>query len=121
MFWWILTIILGLAMIGGILWQIFSCCDMAGGVLAALTGIAFIILLFVCIFQPVSCEGSVYVFKEQKEFYEEHITDNKLEDVALTQIKIEQNNWLYSAQFMKKNYPFFSFQPDEVLELEPIE
>ncbi len=121
MFWWIVAIIFSLGLIGGILWQAFGYCDMAGGILAAICGMFAIILLGVCIMEPISYKKAIYTFNEQKAYYESHVVDNEIEDTALTLIKIEQNEWLYGAQFTKQMYPFFCLIPDEVLELEPIE
>ena len=55
------------------------------------------------------------------EFYKTHKPASALEDIQITQAKVERNARLASAQFYKKNYPGWSLYPDAVLDLKPIE
>ena len=60
-------------------------------------------------------------FKQQSAYIEFHESKNPVEDAALTQKKIELNDWLYYAQFNKNTFGIFSLYPEEVLDLEPIQ
>ena len=60
-------------------------------------------------------------YSQQKEYVETHESENAIEDAALTSKKIELNEWLYEARFMKTKFRGWSLYPDEVLELEPIQ
>lgn len=44
-----------------------------------------------------------------------------VEDAALTSKKIELNEWLYDAQCSKSRFGSWSFYPESIFELEPIE
>lgn len=63
----------------------------------------------------------ISVFEQQKAYIETHIPKNDIEDAAITSKKVELNEWLYKAQFSKKNLGGWSMYSDKVLELEPIE
>lgn len=63
----------------------------------------------------------ISVFEQQKAYIETHIPKNDIEDAAITSKKVELNEWLYKAQFSKKNFGGWSMYSDKVLELEPIE
>lgn len=122
MFWWILMGVCGGIGIFSILYGKRDDWDDIGAWFGAGLGIAICIaLLLVCILAPLGNKKSIAIYEQQKTYCETHIPDNEIEDAALTQTKIELNGWLYNAQYMKENYPFFSFMPDEVLDLEPIE
>lgn len=63
----------------------------------------------------------INTFEQQKAYIETHIPKNDIEDAAITSKKVELNEWLYKAQFSKKNLGGWSMYSDKVLELEPIE
>ena len=50
-----------------------------------------------------------------------HEAKNAVEDAALTSKKIELNEWLYDAQCSKSRFGSWSFYPDSIFDLEPIE
>lgn len=83
--------------------------------------LGIIISSMVIIFTPIKNKQELYKFKAMTEYYQTHSADNKLEDVSITQKKVELNEWLAESKFMKIEYPFWSFIPDEVLDLKPIE
>lgn len=121
MFWYILGIIcLVLLVVGIVLCKVSWRFDDLGFWVSAIAGTTlFFIVLFVPIVTVQNKKG-VEVFKRQKEYIENHISDNELEDVAITTKKIELNDWLFDAQYSKTHYSFFSLYSDEVLLLEPI-
>ena len=61
------------------------------------------------------------VFEEQKQYIEGKGGFGAVEDAALTNKKIELNNWLYSAQAERRRFGEWSVYPDSVLEMTPIE
>lgn len=65
-------------------------------------------------------QESMMVFEQQKAYLAQHQPDNPVEDAALTQKKIELNEWLYSAQFRQKKFGVFSYYPPSIQEWEPI-
>ena len=124
MFWWIFTGVFWAACLAFALLRIFWVWDFGGTLGAATFGTIAIMLTLIFALVPMGCRGEMADFIGKKAMYENfnyHDNAVELSDLNLTQMKIEKNEWLYRAQFMKKEYPFFSFQPDEVLELEPID
>lgn len=69
----------------------------------------------------VSNNNDISIFKDQKQYIENVKSDNPIEDAALTQKKIEYNDWLFKEQNFYKNYQIFSLMPSEILYLEPIQ
>lgn len=127
MFWWILLGVSGVVLIVGIILVIIGnvkCidCDTAGAVMA---GISFIVLFFsgVIIFAICFIDNKeIATFISQKEYFETVVpTLPDSDNYALTQKKIELNEWLYEAQYEKKYYPFFSLYSDKILELTEIQ
>lgn len=84
-------------------------------ILAAVTLVFSILAIFFVNPKEIS------VFEQQKAYMETHIPKNDIEDAAITSKKVELNEWLYKAQFSKKNLGGWSMYSDKVLELEPIE
>ena len=64
---------------------------------------------------------SINNFTKQKAYIETHEVKNAVEDAALTSKKIELNEWLYDAQCSKSRFGSWSFYPESIFELEPIE
>lgn len=64
---------------------------------------------------------SINNFNRQKAYIEMHEAKNAVEDAALTSKKIELNEWLYDAQCSKSRFGSWSFYPDSIFDLEPIE
>lgn len=84
-------------------------------ILAAVTLLISILAIFFVNPKEIS------VFEQQKAYIETHIPKNDIEDAAITSKKVELNEWLYKAQFNKKNLGGWSMYSGKVLELEPIE
>ena len=133
MFWWIL---LGVSVALLILGIIFWCVGKKNlgwyksdyGKLAT-TGVWFTVVFGISVFMlglalPIAHFynlEAIATFEKQKEYFEQVVpTLEDGENYALTQKKIELNEWLYQAQYNKKHYSFFSLYPDSVLELEEI-
>jgi uncharacterized membrane protein YcjF (UPF0283 family) len=121
MFWYILGIISLVLLIAGILiYNLWYWHDELGFGMAVVGGV---ILLFAVILVPyvaISDNQSVKVFEQQKEYIENHVSKNDVEDAAITTKKIELNEWLYNAQYGKEHYNIFSLYPDEIIDLTPI-
>lgn len=129
MFWWILLGIGAIVMIVGIiLWIVAINSDRyiddregIGITMSAIGGVIVVAMLFVCITITLQNKKEMETFIRQKEYIETVApTLPDTDNFALTQKRIELNEWLYDAQYSKENYPFFSLYPDEVLELEEI-
>ena len=97
---------------------VFNAC---GGT-AIVAGIASLILLLASIFTPVGAKKEVATFEYQKEFVETAIEGgNELENIAITQTIIEQNQWLSKAKASLNTYGCFSKYWGQGIEnLEPI-
>lgn len=129
MFWWILLGIGAIVMIVGIiLWIVganshkyYDNKEEAGMALTFLGGAFVVLMLIYCITFTLHNKKGMETFIRQKEYIETVApTLPNTDNFALTQKRIELNEWLYEAQYSKENYPFFSLYPDEVLELEEI-
>lgn len=129
MFWWILLGIGAIVMIVGIILWIVGAnsnrfCDNKeyAGIALTFVGVLFTtIMACICLICPVGYKREIETFKKQKEYIETVApTLPSTDNFALTQKRIELNQWLYDAQYSKENHPLFSLYPDEVLELEEI-
>lgn len=68
----------------------------------------------------ISASQGISQFEQQKRYIEAHTASNTVEDAALTNKKIELNEWLYSAQWKREKLGDWSLIPEYVLELEAI-
>ncbi len=78
------------------------------------------VVLLTCIVGSLSTSIKIDRFERAKAYVETRLPGDPLEDVALTNKKIELNEWLFDAQARKTTYGTWSFYPESVLELEPI-
>lgn len=87
-----------------------------------LAGVCFTFLLlgFVVAWM-IRAPQEINNFERQKAYIETHVAKNDIEDAALTAKKIELNEWLYDVQLSKSRFGGWSFYPDSIFELEPIE
>ena len=87
--------------------------------------IAGVVCACICIlsFYVKTCniQQEVTVFIRQKEYFETHSVQNTYEDAALTNKKIEINEWLIKAQFDYTHYPLTTFYDESIMDLELIE
>lgn len=93
------------------MWAMFA--TVAGVVLIFIAAV----LLVLC---PLESQKDLNVFVAQKEYIENYNATSEYDTVAITNKKIELNEWLYKVQYTKTYHPICSFYGDEILELEPI-
>ena len=120
--WWIVLVVsVGLMVLAWLVTKWNDDLIVTQVLLGTFAMLGIIISSMVIIFTPIKNKQELYKFKAMTEYYQTHSADNKLEDVSITQKKVELNEWLAESKFMKIEYPFWSFIPDEVLDLKPIE
>ena len=73
------------------------------------------------IISEVISPKEVALFIQNKEYIEGHKSEAPIEDAAITQTKIEMNQWLFNAKYSKERWGWWSIYPEEVLNLTPIE
>ena len=88
------------------------------GLISILASIVSVAIILVGVLQTPQ---SINNFTKQKAYIEMHEAKNAVEDAALTSKKIELNEWLYDAQCSKSRFGSWSFYPDSIFDLEPIE
>jgi hypothetical protein len=127
MFWWIFIGISALLVILGIVLGIYGLnsyhewVGYIGVVISVIFGIAFILTIIITPIQKICLAQKVEVFKQQKYYIEEIVpTLPETDNFALTQKRIELNEWLYNAKYEVEHYSFFTLYSDEVLKLEEI-
>ena len=95
--------------------------DIFGTTLSAISGIAAAVVLLILIICVVDIPKQIYHFKQQKQYIEAHTVSDPVENATITITKIELNDWLYGVQYKNSNWGNWTFYPDEVQELTPIE
>lgn len=88
---------------------------------SGMVGIIIVLSILVILFGVLNVPRSINNFTKQKAYIETHEVKNAVEDAALTSKKIELNEWLYDAQCSKSRFGSWSFYPESIFELEPIE
>lgn len=83
--------------------------------------LALIVSVAIILVGVLQTPQSINNFTKQKSYIEMHEAKNAVEDAALTSKKIELNEWLYDAQCSKSRFGSWSFYPDSIFDLEPIE
>lgn len=118
---WIIVLIVSIIATGISVWaSIEKCSDF--GFLGGLVGIfALVLSLVVILVGVLQTPQSINNFTKQKTYIEMHEAKNAVEDAALTSKKIELNEWLYDAQCSKSRFGGWSFYPDSIFDLEPIQ
>lgn len=128
MFWWIFIGICAFLFIAGIVitvcvWHYdrYEWIANISITVAALFGFGFLLTTIIAPIQKVCLDQQVEVFKQQKYYIEEVVpTLPDTDNFALTQKRIELNEWLYKAKYEVEHFRFFTLYSDEVLELEEI-
>lgn len=119
---WIIVIVFGIIgiCVSHWLWEKtdFSLCLL---VVEAISIIAVVTAAVVILVGVLETPQSINNFNRQKAYIEMHEAKNAVEDAALTSKKIELNEWLYDAQCSKSRFGSWSFYPDSIFDLEPIE
>lgn len=119
---WIIVIVVGIIGIYSSHWLLdkkdFHLCLL---VVEAISIIAVVVAVIVILTGVLETPQSINNFTKQKSYIEMHEAKNAVEDAALTSKKIELNEWLYDAQCSKSRFGGWSFYPDSIFDLEPIE
>ena len=87
----------------------------------ALGALLITVTTMIAITVSLSYKQEINTFKKQKEYIEQvaptlPTTDN----YAITNKRIELNQWLYEVQYRYEHHRFITLAPQEVMELEPI-
>lgn len=120
MFWIIVLVLCVLLVILGIVFAVMGF-ELAPILMIAIGLTGVLILGLTIPGTIIENNNLIEVFKNQKQYIESVKSDNPIEDAALTQKKIEYNDWLFKEQNFYKNYQMFSLMPPEILYLEPIQ
>lgn len=119
---WIIVIVFGIIGICVSHWLFenkdFSLCLL---VVQTISIIAVVTAGVVILVGVLETPQSINNFNRQKAYIEMHGAKNAVEDAALTSKKIELNEWLYDAQLSKSRFGGWSFYPDSIFDLEPIQ
>jgi cation transport ATPase len=83
--------------------------------------ITALVSIFVVILSPLSASYNVSMFVQQKEYIENHKVVDPVENATITTKKIELNAWLFNAKWSKDKWGIFSFYPDTIEIMEPIQ
>lgn len=86
----------------------------------AFGSVTILIISVILIVAPIESKAELNIFISQKEYIENYEPTSEYDAIAILSKKIELNQWLYEAKYIKENYPICSFYGDEILELEPI-
>jgi predicted PurR-regulated permease PerM len=120
-------IVLGVSMILGVsCWLIPE--EKTSDAFGTILGIVFVVCCFafvvsgsLLIFEPIATDQDISVFKQQKQYIENHQVADPVENAAITTKKIEQNQWLFTAKWAEDKWGIFSFYPNNIQDLEPIQ
>ena len=118
----ITVVVMILVSIGLFIWEEYGDCYSSWRMPVSVT--LLVIAIMWGIMLPIIGIGNsqnVAVYNRQRAYIDNHVPDNAIEDAAMTQKKIELNDWLYGAQFAKQKFGNWSLYPDEILDLEPIQ
>ena len=95
--------------------------DTGWGAIGVLMAIVTVVLAITVATSPIGVRMSIGEFQSQKTYIESHVSKDPLEDATITNKKIEMNSWLFVAQQSQKNYGIFTFYPDSIWNLKPIQ
>lgn len=118
---WVVLLIVVAGITAVAAWHASKEVDVASPVIAYIGTISSILILFVIVVRTICAPQSINNFERQKAYIETHAVINSVEDAALTAKKIELNEWLYGAQMSKSRFGGWSFYPDSIFDLEPID
>jgi energy-coupling factor transporter transmembrane protein EcfT len=91
------------------------------GPMLILIGLIFVVIggvVLICC--TIEANQELHAFISQKEYIEDYEPTSEYDAAAILNKKIELNDWLYEAQYVRENRPICSFYGDEILELTPI-
>ena len=93
----------------------------AGGVCLVLGLIMIVSCAVVIPAASLDAQRFMNEFNQQAMYLESHTVQSGVENAALTNKKIELNSSLYNAKWAKGKFGIFSFYPNSVNDLEPIQ
>ena len=80
------------------------------------------VMLFLLPIMEIGTKASVALFERQKAYIENHIPIDPIENAAITNKKIELNEWLFAAQYSKSRFgDAWTFTPSDILDWQPIQ
>ena len=95
--------------------ELFALLSMVAGIAVSVMSIIILPLKYVAVQKEVNS------FEKQKQFIEEVApTLPAYDNIAITQTKIELNEWLYDIQYKYEKFGFIVFYPSEIKDLQPI-
>lgn len=118
---WIIVLIVSIIATGILVWASIEKGSDFGFFAGLVCILASVISLMVILAGVLQTPQSINNFTKQKTYIEMHEAKNAVEDAALTSKKIELNEWLYDAQYSKSRFGGWSFYPDSIFDLEPIQ
>ena len=136
MFWHVLALLLIITTIIFLIGLIISSCKLSKHKenlklydrVINFTDLFFVSFVFTLLMVGIVCgtinEENLKIreFKKQKYIIEQTTKDFPQSDNYIMMLKkTELNEWLYKAQYRRKNHGIFSLEPKEVLELEEIQ
>ena len=136
MFWHVLALLLIITTIICLIGLIISSCKLSKHTenlklydrVINFTALFFVSFVFTLLMVGIVCgitnEENLKIreFKKQKYIIEQTTKDFPQSDNYIMMLKkTELNEWLYKAQYSRKNHGIFSLEPKEVLELEEIQ
>ena len=89
-------------------------------IIGVIVGMIVFFMIVLTIITPFAIEKQINIFEQQSEYIQNHEPDDAIENAALTNKKIELNEWLYSAQWRKEKFGAWSFYPETIFDLKPI-
>lgn len=84
-------------------------------------GIFILVSILVVVVAPINANSDFESFVAKKAFIESQDGKGLITNYELLQQKLGLNSWLLNEQSFKKANPNWSFAPDAIMELEPIE
>jgi uncharacterized membrane protein (DUF485 family) len=118
---WIIVLVVSVILTIAFAWWGSNDYDVFPVFFSIIFGVVAFSSIMVVIFSPVSVRAAMGEFQSQKAYIESHVSKGEYDDVAITQTKIEMNTWLFKAQQSQKNYGIFTFYPETIWDLEPIQ
>ena len=118
---WVIVLVVSIIATGISVWASIEKCSDFGFFCSLISFLALIVSVGIILIGVLKTPQSINNFTKQKSYIETHEAKNAVEDAALTSKKIELNEWLYDAQCSKSRFGGWSFYPDSIFDLEPIE
>ena len=80
------------------------------------------LMLFLLPLLAISTKADVALYERQKTYIENHVPVDPIENAAITNKKIELNEWLFIAQYSKSRFgDAWTFTPSDIVDWQPIQ